>query len=408
MKNRSISNKEKKQPGASGASGVKEVFFTALKLGLTSFGGPVAHLGYFYNEFVKKKGWLTDRGYAELTALCQLLPGPSSSQFSIAVGIMRAGFRGGIASWLGFTLPSAVLMICFGIFMQGASFNADAGWLNGLKIVAVAIVAQAVLQMGQKLAPDGIRAAFAIFAAGAALLVNAAAGHIIIIAAAGIAGALLFREQRESAAAELPEGGSVRQGTVLLALFFFLLILLPAVRQFSDNILLSLADGFYRAGALVFGGGHVILPLLEREVVPGGLVTPEGFLAGYGAAQAVPGPLFTFAGYLGLLSGGMAGAITALGAIFLPAFFLIAGALPFWERMKSIPRVAGAVSGINASVVGILLAALYQPLWTSSIKSSQDFALAAALYGMLAFRKVPPWAVVLTGASAGFLLKLPW
>ncbi len=382
-----------------------EVFTASLKLGLTSFGGPIAHLGYYYDEYVRRRRWLDDDAYAELTALCQLLPGPASSQFGIAVGTMRAGLPGGIASWIGFTLPSALIMLGFGLFMKATVIDPDIGWLHGLKIVAVAIVAQAVVLMGEKLAADRVRATIALASAAVALLWTMAAGHIVIIVAAGIAGTILFWNGNNNGGMGLPRILGMRTAAVSLTLLLALLVLLPLVRHLSGNILVSLADGFYRAGSLVFGGGHVILPLLEREVVPPGWLTDADFLAGYGAAQAVPGPLFTFSAYLGVLVGGIPGSAIALVAIFLPGFFLIWGALPLWGKIRSFPAVRGAVSGINAAVVGILLAALYHPLWTTSIKGPGDFALAAALYGMLAFWKLPPWLVVIVGAGMGMAMS---
>jgi len=383
---------------------VIEVFVSALKLGLTSFGGPVAHLGYFHDEYVRRRRWLVEESYAELVALCQLLPGPASSQFGIAVGTMRAGIPGGIVSWLGFTLPSALIMTCFALFMKGAGIDPDAGWLHGLKIVAVAIVAQAVIAMGQKLAPERVRATMALAAAALALLWRPAASQVAIITAAGIAGIFLFRDKVKGNGPGLKSGVGLRTGAICLAVFFVFLILFPLVRHATGNRWIAVADSFYRSGSLVFGGGHVILPLLEREVVPPAWVSAGEFLAGYGAAQALPGPLFTFTAYLGAMMGGAGGAALAIGVIFLPAYLLIIGALPFWGRLRGMPRVQGAVAGINAGVVGILVAALYLPLWTSSIKAPADFALAAILFGMLVFWKLPPWCAVIAGAAGGMLL----
>jgi len=380
------------------------VFASALKLGLTSFGGPIAHLGYFHNEYVNRRKWLDEAGYAELVALCQLLPGPASSQFGIAVGAMRAGLMGGIAAWLGFTAPSAILMAIFGLFMKGAGVDPSSGWIHGLKIVAVAIVAQAVYLMGQKLASDPPRATIAFVSAAAALLWNAAFAHLGIIIAASAAGVALFRNGKESSGDGFTARVSVRTGAISLALLVVLLLLLPALRHTSGNATVAMADGMFRSGSLVFGGGHVILPLLEREVVIPGLMTQGDFLAGYGAAQAIPGPLFAFAGYLGAVIGGVPGAVIALGAIFLPAFLLILGVMPFWGKIRGNKLVQGAVGGVNAAVVGIILAALYHPIWTSAITGTADFAIGLTLFLMLSFWKLQPWLVVTAGTVLGAML----
>ncbi|RED32110.1 chromate transporter [Paenibacillus sp. VMFN-D1] len=380
-----------------------EVLRVSTKLGLTSFGGPIAHLGYFHDEYVRRRKWMDEKAYADLVALCQFLPGPASSQVGIGIGILRAGLWGGMMAWLGFTLPSVIVLVLFALLLQGFDI-ANAGWIHGLKIVAVAIVAQAVLGMGQKLTPDRSRVTIAVCAAALVLLWPTAYTQVLIIAAAGIIGLWLYKKGPDpgSQSLRMPVGKPFAIGC--LVLFFGLLAALPLLRQTFDIQWLALFDSFYRSGSLVFGGGHVVLPLLEREVVPTGWVSPEDFLAGYGAAQAVPGPLFTFAGYLGAMSGGITGAIVATVAIFLPAFLLVAGALPFWNGLRNSPRVQGALIGINAAVVGILLAAFYVPIWTTAITARVDFALALLLFILLVFWKLPPWVVVLAGALAGMII----
>ncbi|RTE07869.1 chromate transporter [Paenibacillus whitsoniae] len=382
-----------------------EVLAVSTKLGLTSFGGPIAHLGYFHDEYIRRRKWMDERSYADLVALCQFLPGPASSQVGIGIGVIRAGLLGGIIAWLGFTLPSLIALVLFAFLLQGFDIG-SAGWIHGLKIVAVAIVAQAILGMGQKLTPDRNRATIAIMATSVTLLWQSAVSQILLIVIAGIVGMMIYRKTMppETSPLSVP----IRRGfaALCLAVFFGLLILLPLLRQFVAMDWLSLFDSFYRSGALVFGGGHVVLPLLEREVVPTELISKADFLAGYGAAQAVPGPLFTFAGYLGAMIGGIPGAILATAAIFLPAFLLIVGALPFWSTLRSSPKVQGALIGINAAVVGILLAALYNPLWTTAILAPIDFVLASLLFLMLVFWKLPPWVVVITGAICGTVIAL--
>ncbi|WP_152399207.1 chromate transporter [Paenibacillus cellulositrophicus] len=380
-----------------------EVLRVSTKLGLTSFGGPIAHLGYFHDEYVRRRKWMDEKAYADLVALCQFLPGPASSQVGIGIGILRAGLWGGVMAWLGFTLPSVIVLVLFALLLQGFDI-ANAGWIHGLKIVAVAIVAQAVLGMGQKLTPDRARITIAVGAAALVLLWPTAYTQVLIIAAAGILGLWLYKKGPNPGIQSLRMPVSKPFAIGCLVLFFGLLAALPLLRQIFDIQWLALFDSFYRSGSLVFGGGHVVLPLLEREVVPTGWVRPEDFLAGYGAAQAVPGPLFTFAGYLGAMSGGITGAIIATVAIFLPAFLLVAGALPFWNGLRNSPRVQGALIGINAAVVGILLAAFYVPIWTTAVTAPVDFALALLLFILLVFWKLPPWVVVLAGALAGMII----
>ncbi len=384
-----------------------EVLAVATRLGLTSFGGPVAHLGYFREEYVNRRKWVDEATFADLVALCQFLPGPASSQVGIGLGIIRAGLLGGLMAWIGFSLPSALALMLFGLSVQGLDV-ADAGWLHGLKIVAVAVVAQAVWGMARALCPDRERATIAIVAAVAVLAFPTALGQILTIAVAGLVGWKLLP------VAEIPPTHSVRvpigrrTGIVALVLFFGLLIGVPVLRQIVPNQGLAVFDGFYRVGSLVFGGGHVVLPLLWAEVVPTGWVTNEQFTAGYGAAQAVPGPLFTFAAYLGAVMrdppNGVAGAALALVAIFLSSFFLVAGALPFWDSVRARPGFQAAMRGVNAAVVGLLGAALYSPVWTSAILGPADVALGLAAFGLLMFWKTPPWLVVVLAALGGAAL----
>ncbi|TVY02118.1 chromate transporter [Cohnella terricola] len=382
-----------------------EVLFVSTKLGFTSFGGPIAHLGYFHHEYIRRRKWMDERSYADLVALCQFLPGPASSQVGIGIGVIRGGLLGGLIAWLGFTLPSVIALVLFAFLLQGFDIG-SAGWIHGLKIVAVAIVAQAIVGMGQKLTPDRNRATIAIIATSATLLWQTAVSQVLIIVLAGIVGVILYRKTAIPAAPNLSIPISRSFAIICLSLFFGLLIVLPLLRQFGVSGWLPLFDSFYRAGSLVFGGGHVVLPLLEREVVPTGWISKADFLAGYGAAQAVPGPLFTFAGYLGAMINGVKGTLVATTAIFLPAFLLIVGSLPFWNSLRKSPKVQGALVGINAAVVGILLAALYNPLWITAILAPADFALASILFLMLIFWKLPPWVVVITGAVGGTLIGL--
>jgi chromate transporter len=380
-----------------------------LRLGVTSFGGPVAHLGYFREEFVRRRRWLDDSSYADLVALCQFLPGPASSQVGIAVGLLRAGYAGALAAWVGFTLPSAVAMILFGYGVDALGDAAGSGWLHGLKVAAVAVVAQAVLGMARTLAPDRLRATFAVVAAIIVLAVPSAWGQIGAIVLGGVAGAMLLRSEVRIEPASLPLQVSRAVGTLLLVLFFVLLIGLPLLASAVPSQALKEFDAFYRAGSLVFGGGHVVLPLLQASVVPPGWVSNDAFLAGYGAAQAVPGPLFTFAAYLGTVMGpqpnGWLGGLICLVAIFLPSFLLVIGALPFWEQLRRRPLAQAALRGVNAAVVGLLLAALYQPVWTVGITDAADFALAIAAFLLLFMWQTPPWLVVVLSAVAGALIS---
>ena len=389
----------------------REVLPAFLRLGLTSFGGPVAHLGYFREEFVHRRRWLDDKSYADLVALCQFLPGPASSQVGLAVGLLRGGYAGAFAAWIGFTLPSAVAMVAFGYGIGALGDAAGSGWSHGLKVAAVAVVAQAVLGMARTLAPDRARATLAVAAAIIALGAPSSWGQIGAIALGGIVGALLLRGGGEATApAALPLNVSRTLGALLLVAFFVLLIGLPLLAAAIPSQALREFDAFYRAGSLVFGGGHVVLPLLQASVVPPGWVSNDAFLAGYGAAQAVPGPLFTFAAYLGTVMGpppnGWIGASICLVAIFLPSFFLVIGALPFWEELRRRPLAQASLRGVNAAVVGLLLAALYQPVWTVGITNAADFVLAVAAFLLLFMWQTPPWLVVILSAAAGALMSL--
>jgi chromate transporter len=386
-----------------------EVLGVFTRLGLTSFGGPIAHLGYFREEIVARRKWLDEQAYADIVALCQFLPGPASSQVGISLGITRAGLLGGLAAWLGFTLPSAILLalFAFGVATFG---GAGGGWLDGLKIVAVAVVAQAVWGMATRLCPDRTRVTFAIIAALIMLFWSTSLAQIAVIVAGGIAGWLILPQDSETRTTALPITIPRAVAIGCWIVFFTLLVGLPLSRQVIPNQSLALFDSFFRTGSLVFGGGHVVLPLIQAEVVPPGWVTDEQFIAGYGAAQAVPGPLFTFSAYLGAVSSvapnGWRGAAIALVGIFLPSFLLVIGILPFWNFLRAQSAVQSALRGINAAVVGILLAALYTPVWTSAITSPADFGLGLAAFGLLMFWKWPPWFVVVLAALGGALLAL--
>jgi chromate transporter len=383
-----------------------EVLAVFARLGLTSFGGPIAHLGYFRQELVVRRKWLDEQNYADLLALCQFLPGPSSSQMGIALGFTRAGLWGGLAAWLGFTLPSAIALTIFAYVTKGVHGITQAGWLHGLLVVAVAVVAQAVWGMAISLCPDRPRATIALLAAIAILLWPVAIGQILILAIGGLLGWRFRNASTEvSKPSVLPLAVPRRLAVACWIVFFTLLVGLPLLRLFVHDQTLALFDTFFRVGSLVFGGGHVVLPLLQREVVPAGWVTNDQFLTGYAASQAVPGPLFTFSAYLGAVSkptpNGWLGALIALVAIFLPSFFFVMGILPFWNRLRTIEAFQAALRGINAAVVGILLAALYQPIWTSAIHAPVDFALGLLAFGLLVVWKVPPWVVVVLSALIG-------
>ena len=376
----------------------------ATRLGLTSFGGPVAHLGYFREEYVVRRRWVDDQTYGDLVALCQFLPGPASSQVGIALGIFRAGLIGGVAAWIGFTLPSAAALVLFALGIRGLDLS-GAGWLHGLKVAAVAVVAQAVWGMARSLCPDRERASIAILAALAVSAWPAAGAQVLVIGMAGLVGLRLLPGSGGPPAPDISVPLGRPMGVVALVTFFTLLLGLPMLRYLAPSPPLAVLDSFYRAGSLVFGGGHVVLPLLQSEVVPPGWVSNEQFLAGYGAAQAVPGPLFTFAAYLGAVMqhtpNGWGGGALALAAIFLPGFLLVVGALPFWDALRARASFQAALRGINAAVVGLLLTALYRPVWTNALHAPSDFALALAAFGLLALWRVPPWLVVAFAAVGG-------
>ena len=386
------------------------VFLIFLRLGLTSFGGPIAHLGYFRAEFVTRRRWLSERSYADLVALCQFLPGPASSQVGIALGLQRAGYGGAVAAWAGFTLPSALLLVLFALGIAHHSNALPPGVLHGLKVVAVAVVAQAVWGMARNLCQGATRITLMLIAACVALLAPSAWGQVGVIVVAGVIGLLLLTPTPNAEHEALPMPLRRRTAALWLLLFVLLLMALPLLAQTLPNQGLALIDAFYRAGALVFGGGHVVLPLLQAEVVPPQWLSNDLFLAGYGAAQAVPGPLFTFAAFLGAAMqpapNGWLGGLICLLAIFAPSFLLVFGALPFWETLRRSPRTQAALAGVNAGVVGLLLAALYHPVWTSAIFSVYDLGLAALALVALMVWKLPPWLVVAASAGLGGLLNL--
>ena len=397
---------------------VWHIFLIFLRLGLTSFGGPVAHIGYFRDEFVVRRAWLNETAYAELVALCQFLPGPASSQVGMALGLQRAGHPGALAAWAGFTLPSALALIVLGLGLSKWRLDAPAaqGALHGLKVVAVAVVAQAVWGMARQLCPDGRRRLLALATAAAALAWPAPwtqVGLMAVAAGLGAAGAVRTPSAMPPDARAAGAPGPPRGGAPWLALFFALLLGLPLALKVvgpGASPTLALVDAFYRAGALVFGGGHVVLPLLQAAVVPSGWVSENVFLAGYGAAQAVPGPLFTFAAFLGAARThaptGWLGGLLALLAIFLPAYLLVAGSLPFWERLKAAPRARAALLAVNAAVVGLLLAALIYPVGTHGLSGWPDAVLAVVALWALMRWKVPPWMVVLACGAVGIALGL--
>ena len=392
-----------------------EILRVALKLGCTSFGGPVAHLGYFHEEYVRRRAWLSEAAYADLVALCQFLPGPASSQLGFSIGLLRGGVAGGLLAWLGFTLPSAVVMTLCGYGIAAVGDVSGAGWLKGLKLAAVAVVAQAVWTMATKLCPDRVRASVALVAAAGALVFSAVAlTQVAVLTAGGIFGWAFLQTSTvasgttEETALAVPGLGR-KSAAVSLALFFILLTGLPALRSSSASPALAVTDSFYRSGAMVFGGGHVVLPLLRAETVTPDWVANDRFLAGYGLAQVVPGPLFTFAAYLGTvltppLPHGWSGALLCLGAIFLPSGLLVLGVLPFWEALRRQPAAQAALRGANAAVVGLLLAALYQPIFTSAVHAPADLVVVLGAFGLLVLWRCPPWMVVGLAAVAGAVL----
>lgn len=386
-----------------------EIFWVALRLGLTSFGGPIAHIGYFQDEYVQRRRWVDEETFADLVALSQAFPGAGSSKLGMAIGMARGGLWGGVMAWLGFTLPSAVIMTVLGLTAARLTEEA-AGWIHGLVVVAVPVVGLAVWKLWRQLAPDKFRSSIAVLSTLAVIAFPSSARTtiVIVIIVAGIVGWFFLR--REAAAARSYQLGSGRRAAVVSAvLFFALLALLPVARATFDAPAIGTADAFYGSGALVFGGGPVVLPLLESEVVGPGWVDEETFIAGFGAAQAVPGPVFTFSAYLGASLGtspnGFGGAMLALFAIFLPSFLIVVATLPSFGALRARPEVQAVLRGVNAAVVGILLAALYDPLWTSAILGPRDFGLALVALGLLAFWKLPPWLVVLLTAAGGGLLS---
>ncbi|SDQ90586.1 chromate transporter [Pseudoxanthomonas sp. CF125] len=392
-------------PGGQMGAGAWAVFRVFLRLGLTSFGGPIAHLGYFRDEFVARRGWLSESEYAELIALCQFLPGPASSQVGMAIGLSRAGIRGAVAAWCGFTLPSAVLMILFalGLTRWGAALPADA--LHGLKLVAVAVVAQAVWGMARLFCIDSTRVLLAVAAAAMVLYWPQAWVQVGVIVLGAVVGLSLRRVAEPAEGSGLAISLSTRMGLSMLACFLALLLLLPLAAQYFSSSNLRVFDAFYRSGALVFGGGHVVLPLLQAEVVSPGWMDINRFLSGYGAAQAMPGPLFTFAAFLGAAMsagpGGWIGGLLGLLAIFLPSFLLVLGVLPFWSRLRRQRGVQAALAGVNAAVVGLLLAALYDPLWTTAVRDWRDAAWVVVGVAALMWAKLPAWLVVLALGLGG-------
>lgn len=387
-----------------------EVFLAFLKLGLTSFGGPIAHLGYFRDELVVRRKWVNEQGYADLVALCQFLPGPASSQVGFALGLLRAGPLGAAAAWLAFTTPSAILLVAFASLAGLLDGSVGQALIHGLKLVAVAIVAQAIWGMARNLTPDRTRAAIALIALLVAVLAPTAVGQVLAIVFGAAAGLWLCQTNSTQEPVELAFNVPKSVGLLCLALFFGLLCGLPLLAALAEWQPLSLADAFYRSGALVFGGGHVVLPLLETEVVKSGWVSADNFLAGYGAAQAVPGPLFTFASYLGFTMipepNGLVGAMICLVTIFVPGFLLLVGAIPFWSALRHQPRAQAGLKGTNAAVVGILGAAFYNPVWTSAIVTPIDFAIAVIGFVALIMWKAPPWLVVVGVTAAGLVSKI--
>ena len=393
---------------ASAQTSAWTLFFIFLRLGLTSFGGPAAHLGYFRDEFVKRRGWLDEHTYSDVVALCQFLPGPGSSQVGIAVGRIRGGMWGAFAAWLGFTLPSVILLVGFAYGYAHFNNALSLRLLHGLKLAAVAVVAQAVWSMGRTLCPDRSRASIAVLATVLVVALGPTYGQIVAILLAGVSGTLVLTMSTELPSAPLGMPGTRVEAGVCIVAFLALLVGLPILSALFPSYALELFSGFFRVGSLVFGGGHVVLPLLQAVVVPTGWVSTNEFLAGYGAAQAIPGPLFTFAAFLGAVGkenpSGPAGAALATVAIFLPSFLLVGAALPLWGKLRAFTSMRRAMAGINAAVVGILLAALYDPVWTSAVHGASDFALAIFALLLLTSWRVPSWAVVMLTAALTFIV----
>ena len=382
-----------------------EVLLAFLKMGVTCFGGPIAHIGYFRQEFVVRRRWIDEPAYADLVALCQFLPGPASSQVGFSIGLMRAGFRGGLAAWTGFTLPSAIALVLFAYGAHALGGTTGAGLLHGLKLVAVSIVAQAVWGMARALCPDRQRASIALVATLILLASTASVAQVAAIALGGVAGLWLCRSAPLVPSGPVAVPVSRRAGLLALAAFFLLLASLPVLSSLASSQGVALFEAFYRSGALVFGGGHVVLPLLREAFVAPGWVSDDAFLAGYGAAQAIPGPLFSFAAYLGAVVGprphGVAGAAMGLVAIFLPGLLILVGTLPFWDTFRRRARAQAMMRGVNAAVVGLLGAALYQPVWTSAVRTHGDFGIALAGFVLLTAWRAPPFLVVALSALGG-------
>lgn len=399
-----------------GGVGLWRVFLIFLRLGLTSFGGPVAHISYFREEFVARRKWLSDARYADLVALCQFAPGPASSQVGMGIGMALGGIRGSLVAWLGFTMPSAIVLAILGMAFVGFDLGSVEGVIRGLKLVAVGVVAHALLGMARSLCPDIPRAAMAVVAAIIMIASDTVMAQFGVIIAGMIAGYVLLRGKVNQESLDDHPVRSAKGAVVALVLFFALLAILPIAAQLDDTGLFAVIDGFYRSGALVFGGGHVVLPLLQNAVVDPGWVDAETFLAGYGATQAVPGPIFTFAAYLGAAlhtgaggTGIMVSALTSLVtliAIFLPAWLLVIGLLPFWDRVRHVPSMRAGLMGVNAAVVGLLAAVLYDPIWTGAIHDLFDIGCVIIAFVVLQWRVVPVWALVGIGALAGFIVGL--
>jgi chromate transporter len=385
-----------------------EVFLVFLRLGLTSFGGPIAHLGFFHDEFVSRRKWINEHTYADLVALCQILPGPASSQVGIALGLTRAGYIGAILAWIGFTLPSAILMIAFAFGITHFSSSLDAGILHGLKISAAAVVAQAIWGMFPKLCPDNILRGIAIIASSVTLMLPSPSVQFLCLFNGGLFGFFFLSTKNQLPHVPFSSQSSKKTSFVLLLCFFVILVGLPFIAQIIDHPMIKQFHSFYKAGAFVFGGGHVVLPLLKSEIVQNGWVTVGNFMAGYGAAQAIPGPLFTFSAYLGAIStvvpSGVIGGLICLFAVFLPSFLLIIGILPFWEQLRNAARIQSVMKGLNATVVGLLIAAFYDPVWTSAIFNFKDFFIFLSAFILLAFMKWPSWLIVIMTALVTSLI----
>lgn len=396
-------------PQSDDRPGVLKIFLTFLVLGATAFGGPVAHFGYFRTEFVDRRRWIDERAYADLVSLCQFLPGPASSQTGIAIGMMQRGWAGGFAAWLGFTTPAAIIMISLGFGLSFAQTAAGQGVIHGLKLAAVAVIANALWGMARSACGSPIKASFAALACVAILFAASAWHQILVIAVAAMAGALLIREEPSSIDRPATRADGKLFGASLFVVFLVLLFGLPLLAKSVASGNLDAIASFYRVGSLVFGGGHVVLPLLEAELVPTGWMSTDVFLAGYGAAQAIPGPMFALTGYLGNVInpgdgylGGWIGGLIAIVAVFLPSFLLLGAALPYWDALRSRARIQSSLSGVNAAVVGLLLAVLYTPVWTSTVEDVSDFATVVVAAVLLSMWKAPSWLVVLLAAIAGF------